>query len=135
MLLSIPYVGFDRPATGEAAGEARLRITAFAAEHGADATQQADVALAVTEAVTNAIIHAYPPGRHGLVHIAADVEDDDLEIVITDDGHGLQPGRSPGLGAGLSIIAETADQFVIRERDPNGIELWMRFYLNRDDTS
>jgi hypothetical protein len=39
------------------------------------------------------------------------------------------PARRPGLGAGLSIIAETTNDFAIREHQPRGIELWMRFDL------
>jgi anti-sigma regulatory factor (Ser/Thr protein kinase) len=133
VLLSVPYVGFDRAAMPATVGEARERITALAAEYGAGCRIQADVALAVSEAVANAVMHAYPPGRAGLVRVAADIEDGDLEIVVTDDGSGFRPGSSPGLGAGLSIIAQTAHEFVIRERDPHGIELWMRFQLKRDD--
>jgi anti-sigma regulatory factor (Ser/Thr protein kinase) len=127
--LNVPYLGLDRAALPEAAGEARRRITEFAGAHGADRQLQADIALAVSEAVTNAIVHAYPPGRVGSVSIAADIEQGDLEIVVTDDGDGFRPGTSPGLGAGLSIIAETASDFAIRERRPRGTELWMRFDL------
>jgi serine/threonine-protein kinase RsbW len=133
VLLTVPFVGFDRAATPEATRDARRRVTAFAAENGADRRLQTDIALAVTEAVTNAIIHAYPPGRAGRVQVAADVEGGDLEIVVSDDGEGFRPGSSPGLGAGLSIIAEIAHQFGLRERDPNGVEIWMRFHLDAND--
>jgi anti-sigma regulatory factor (Ser/Thr protein kinase) len=132
VLLTVPFVGFDRAATPEAARDARQRITAFAADHGADRRLQADIALAVTEAVTNAIMHAYPGGRAGQVQVVADVEGGDLEIVVCDDGDGIRPGSSPGLGAGLSIIAETAHEFGLRERDPRGLEIWMRFHLHAD---
>ena len=132
MRLDVPYVALDREALPEMVGEARRRITEMAAAAGADRRLQADIALAVTEAVTNAIVHAYPPGRAGSVSIAADFEEGDLEIVITDDGDGFRPGGSPGLGAGLSIIAETTHAFVIREREPRGVELWMRFHVRPD---
>jgi serine/threonine-protein kinase RsbW len=130
--LDVPYVALDREALPEMVGEARRRITEMAAANGADRRLQADIALAVSEAVTNAIVHAYPPGRAGSVSIAADLEEGDLEIVIIDDGDGLRPGASPGLGAGLSIIAETAHAFVIREREPHGVEFWMRFHVRPD---
>lgn len=132
MLLAIPYTALDREAVPETVSEARRRISAFAAENGADRRLVADIALAVTEALANVVIHAYPPGRPGLVRVAADVEDDDLEVVVVDDGLGFRPGPSPGLGAGLSIVAEAAHEFVVREREPRGIELWMRFRLRRD---
>ena len=127
--LHVPYLGLERAALPETAGEVRRRITEFAAAHGADLRLQADIALAVTEAVTNVIVHAYPAGRGGTLMLAADIEEDELEIVVTDEGEGFRPGTSPGLGAGLSIIAETASDFAIREHAPRGIELWMRFDL------
>lgn len=130
MLITVPYIAFDRAALPETVRDARRRISAFAADHGATPLLVADVALAVTEALTNVVRHAYPAGRAGLVRLEADVEEDDLEIVIIDDGAGFRSGSSPGLGAGLSIVAETAHDFVIRERDPHGVELWMRFRLN-----
>jgi serine/threonine-protein kinase RsbW len=129
LVVNVPYLGLTGPALPETAGEARRRITEFASAHGADRRLQADIALAVTEAVANVIIHAYPPGRVGTLAIAADIEEGDLEVVVTDEGEGFRPGTSPGLGAGLSIIAETATEFAIREHQPRGIELWMRFEL------
>jgi serine/threonine-protein kinase RsbW len=129
--LRVPYLGLNRAALPETAGEARRRITEFASAHGADRRLQADIALAVTEAVANVIVHAYPPGRVGTLSIAADIEEGELEIVVTDEGEGFRPGTSPGLGAGLSIIAETAKEFAIREHEPRGTELWMRFDLAR----
>jgi serine/threonine-protein kinase RsbW len=127
--ITVPYLGLDRAALPETAGEVRRQLTEFAAAHGASRWLQADIALAVTEAVTNVIVHAYPAGRGGSLFIAADIEQGELEIVVTDHGEGFRPGTSPGLGAGLSIIAETTSEFAIREHPPTGIELWMRFTL------
>jgi serine/threonine-protein kinase RsbW len=129
--LKVPYLGLEGAALPETAREFRRRITAFASAHGADRRLQADIALAVTEAVTNVIVHAYPPGRAGSLSIAADIEEGELEVVVTDEGEGFRPGGAPGLGAGLSIIAETATEFAIREHEPRGVELWMRFDLGR----
>src|SRR5690348_12419677 len=57
--------------------------------------------------------------------VFADVDDDTLEIVVADSGRGLHSlPRTPGLGAGLNIIAECADEFAIRERLPEGVEVW-----------
>jgi anti-sigma regulatory factor (Ser/Thr protein kinase) len=131
VLVTVPYIALDREAVPEMVGEARRRVSTFAADNGANDRLVADIALAVTEAVANVVMHAYPRGRAGLVRVAADIEDDDLEVVVVDDGLGLRPGPSPGIGAGLAILAETAHEFVVREREPHGIELWMRFRLSR----
>jgi anti-sigma regulatory factor (Ser/Thr protein kinase) len=127
--IHVPYLGLNRAALPETVGEVRRRITAFAAAHGADRRRQSNIALAVSEAVTNVIVHAYPADRVGSISIAADIEQGELEIVVVDTGDGFRPGTAPGIGAGLSIIAETADEFAIREHWPRGIELWMRFTL------
>jgi anti-sigma regulatory factor (Ser/Thr protein kinase) len=68
----------------------------------------ADIKLAVTEACTNVVVHAYPNGD-GLLDVVADVDGTELMIIVADDGHGLKPGlASPGLGLGLPMIATLA---------------------------
>ena len=59
-----------------------------------------DVKLAVTEACTNAVVHAYPDGE-GPLEVAAYVQDDRLMLVVRDEGRGIVPRTdSPGLGLG-----------------------------------
>jgi anti-sigma regulatory factor (Ser/Thr protein kinase) len=89
-----------------------------------------DLRLAVSEAVGNAVLHAYDEGERGEIHFAADIEDGSLEIVISDDGHGFRSGSSEGLGLGLGIIANVCADFSIRQRAPRGTEVWMRFLLD-----
>jgi serine/threonine-protein kinase RsbW len=125
----VPLVSLDADAVARSVGDVRRRLVAFACELGADRDLQARVALAVTEAATNVVMHAYRDAGPRPLHVTADFEDGDLEVVVADEGEGLRPRRSPGLGAGLGIIAETSDEFVVREREPAGVELWMRFHL------
>jgi serine/threonine-protein kinase RsbW len=125
----VPLVRLDAEAVAWAVGDARRRLVAFAAEVGADRELQARIALAVSEAATNVVVHAYPDAGPRPLHVAADFEDGDLEVVVADQGEGLRTRRSPGMGAGLGIIAETAEELVVREREPAGVELWMRFHL------
>jgi serine/threonine-protein kinase RsbW len=127
--IAVPLVRLDAEAVAWAVGDARRRLVAFAAEVGADRELQARIALAVSEAATNVVVHAYPDAGPRPLHVAADFEDGDLEVVVADQGEGLRTRRSPGMGAGLGIIAETADELVVREREPAGVELWMRFHL------
>ena len=128
--IAVPVISLDADAVARSVGAARRWMVAFAAELGADRDLQARVALAVSEAATNVVVHAYPDAGPRPLHVAADFEEGDLEIVVADQGEGLRRRRSPGLGAGLGIIAETCDEFVVRERDPAGVELWMRFHVN-----
>jgi anti-sigma regulatory factor (Ser/Thr protein kinase) len=128
--LTVPFVRMDVEAVARCVGEVRRRLIAFASEVGADRELQARVALAVSEAVTNVVVHAYPRAGSRPLSVEADFEDGDLEVVVGDEGEGLRSRRSPGMGAGLGVIAETCDEFVIREREPAGVELWMRFEVH-----
>jgi anti-sigma regulatory factor (Ser/Thr protein kinase) len=104
-------------------------VVAFAASNGIDGKLLGDIGLVVSEAVGNVVAHAYENDDDdpGGVHIAADVEDSSLEIVVADDGLGIRDGESSGLGLGLSLIADTCADFAIRERAQGGTEVWMRF--------
>jgi serine/threonine-protein kinase RsbW len=100
------------PAVPTAAGAIRSDVAAIARECGLDEDQVADVRLAVSEAATNAVIHAYrnwPNQVEGTVTAKAYVLDDELRIIIADDGAGMAPRTdSPGLGMGLPLIATLA---------------------------
>jgi anti-sigma regulatory factor (Ser/Thr protein kinase) len=92
-----------------------------------------DVDLAVTEAATNVVVHAYrdrPSGAApGVLRVAARVEDLALHVNVADDGVGPSPRLdSPGLGLGLGIIARLADVLQIEQANP-GTRVTMRFRL------
>ena len=60
----------------------------------------------------------------------ADYEDSAIEIIVADDGVGLNADvDSEGLGLGLGLIAKSAARFNARPRDPRGTEIWMRFEI------
>lgn len=117
------------PAVPEAVPVLRHAAADFAAEHGADADLCGDIALAVSEAVTNAVkhsrVHAEEP-----VRLTAAVADDWLEIQVTDRGAGFGLRESDGLGLGLPTIARLAAQLTISQ-EGLGTELCMRFPLPR----
>ena len=82
--------------------------------------------------MSNAVRHAYDPGETGRVHVAADVENAALEVVVGDEGHGFRPGHDDtAAGLGLSVIASSTADFGIAQREPRGTEVWMRFLLPR----
>jgi len=89
------------------------------------------VKLAVSEAVTNAVVHAYVGARRpGAVRVAAWLEDDSLLVEVSDDGGGMMPRLdSPGLGIGLPFIADTADTLDIGSSPRGGAQLRMTFAL------
>jgi serine/threonine-protein kinase RsbW/stage II sporulation protein AB (anti-sigma F factor) len=85
--------------------------------------------LAVSEAVTNAVVHAYVDApQPGLVRVAASIEGDSLLVEVCDDGSGMMPRLdSPGLGVGLPVIAHNADTLDIGNSPCGGTRLRMSF--------
>ena|SRR5579859_1983733 len=118
------------PAIAESVPCARQAVVAFARQAGAEEEQLENVRLAVSEAITNVVRHAYPPGEPGTVTVEAARAGEELWVLVSDDGHGLQDrSHSPGLGLGLALIASAADDFALVKRAVRGIELCMRFGL------
>lgn len=119
------------PAVPASIGPVRRAVSAFAAVYDTAPHLRADIALAVSEAVTNAILHGHGGGdAQALIHVVVDYEEDALEVVVADSGIGLDADvRSAGLGLGLGLIARSAARFAARPRDPAGTEIWMRFEI------
>lgn len=107
----------------------RRRASQFAAEQGVGRDVVADVALAVSEAVTNAVKYANVAGGEAKVELSAAAGDGWLEVKVRDRGEGFGKGSSDGLGLGLAIIARLcADLKIVQEGD--GTEVQMRFPLS-----
>jgi serine/threonine-protein kinase RsbW/stage II sporulation protein AB (anti-sigma F factor) len=88
------------------------------------------VALAVTEAITNAVVHAYvdrdEPGD--IEVIVQRLPDAGLEILVCDEGRGMMPRPdSPGIGLGLPMVATLAERFEIQARADGGTRVLMAF--------
>ena len=102
--------GFDLnvPATAENVAVVRHAFGGLGEALHLDEHLIADIKLAVTEACTNVVVHAYPDGG-GQMDISAEVDGSMLMIVVADHGSGLLPRLdSPGLGLGLPLIATLA---------------------------
>ena len=104
----------------------RIGLVAFAAEHGAGAHAQADIALAASEGLTNAVLHAFTTQAPGTMGLLARVVTDRLHVRIVDDGSGMGVRvDSPGLGVGLTVIAAVTSSLELR-RGPGGKGTEMR---------
>jgi anti-sigma regulatory factor (Ser/Thr protein kinase) len=89
-----------------------------------------DIRLAVTEACTNAFVHAYEAGQHAPLHVTAATTPDAVEIAIRDWGTGFRvDGETGGLGLGLPLLHELAKRVEVIEMPDAGIEVRMRFEL------
>ena len=67
---------------------ARVTVAAFAAQLNPTLEEVADIRTAVSEAVTNAIIHGYPEGIHTVV-VRVRLEERQLEVWVIDEGVGI----------------------------------------------
>jgi anti-sigma regulatory factor (Ser/Thr protein kinase) len=107
------------PALPEVIGGLRHEIVAFARWLGADDDLCQNLALAVGEGLNNTAIHAYPDGKTGLVHVEAwHDQHGQLLVRIKDEGIGMVPRPdSPGLGLGLPLMAQMADEVQVADRD------------------
>jgi anti-sigma regulatory factor (Ser/Thr protein kinase) len=86
------------------------------------------IEIAVSEAVTNAVVHAYARRPGDVVVTAHMPKGDGLVVDVLDDGDGLVPrADSPGLGLGLALIAQLTDAFEVREPAHGGTMVHMRF--------
>jgi anti-sigma regulatory factor (Ser/Thr protein kinase) len=117
------------PAIPDSVPRARAAVVGFALAAGATGEQLDGVRLAASEAITNAVLHAYL-GASGSFQVTASYIPDELWLLVADDGRGLQPGGDRGgLGLGLAVIAQLADEFQITRRSSGGTGLQMRFRL------
>ncbi|HXQ89549.1 MAG TPA: ATP-binding protein [Solirubrobacterales bacterium] len=121
--------GFEltMPAEPASVPALRRRASQFAAAEGAGRLVVEDIALAVSEAVTNAVKYA-GADEGGVVELLGSRRGDSLEVIVRDRGEAFGKGSPDGLGLGLAIIARLcSDLKIVQEGD--GTEVRMRFPL------
>jgi serine/threonine-protein kinase RsbW len=122
-------------ATRAAPGKGRQVIREFALQ--AQPTEHAlgSIAVCVSEAMTNVVVHAYrdmpSPGQ---IDMEAELDGDSLTVRIGDQGHGLEPRiDSSGLGLGLPLISKFSAASEVTSSDDGGTEVIMRFDLREQE--
>jgi anti-sigma regulatory factor (Ser/Thr protein kinase) len=105
-------------------------VAEFATAQGAADGNLWAIKLAVSEAVTNAVVHAGQDSDRGdVLALEADVRDGMLRVTVSDRGGGMRPRvDSPGVGLGLGIIATVTEHVEITETNP-GVRLTMTFAI------
>jgi serine/threonine-protein kinase RsbW len=107
----------------------RHAVVALAEARGIASELREDIALAVSEACTNVVMHAYRD-RHGPgpLTVEAYLADRHFVVVVADQGTGMAPRTdSPGLGVGLGLIGRLAQHTEIAGSDPAGTTVTMSF--------
>lgn len=134
-------VSFDAKSVNE--GLARMIVTAFMADMNPTLDQIADVKTAVSEAVTNAIIHGYEEeGKQ--VELTCDQNGQQLVVTVEDHGVGIENLKKamqpfytskPELersGMGFAFMEAFMDKVEVRSKKGEGTRVVMWKYIERD---
>jgi serine/threonine-protein kinase RsbW len=131
-----PDVRLTMPARPEGVAVVRQALAGMADALDFDATVLADMKMAVSEACTNVVVHAYEDGD-GMLEVDMMADEGGLTIRVRDHGTGIQPHPQPArdvpaLGLGLPLIAALSDAFELHGSSGQGTEVRMKFNYARD---
>jgi anti-sigma regulatory factor (Ser/Thr protein kinase) len=134
--MAAPDVRLSMPARPEGVAVVRQALAGMADALAFDANVVADMKMAVSEACTNVVVHAYD-AEAGVLEVDMTAGDEGLTIHVRDHGSGIKPraDRSrdvPALGLGLPLIAALSDAFELHGSTGQGTEVRMTFNYARD---
>jgi serine/threonine-protein kinase RsbW len=117
------------PAEARFVAPARQAVTSLARRAGMSQDAVGDLAIAVSEAITNGVMHALAT----FVDVEAETVDGALVVTITDDGVGMRPRLdSPGLGLGLTLMGRLCGRVHVGPGpDGKGTAVRMSFAIDR----
>lgn len=132
----INQVKFSIPCRSVNEGFARTAVAAFAAQLDPTIEELNDIKTAVSEAVTNAIVHAYPD-KLGEIRLTVGLFEGGVDIVVKDFGCGIpdikqamQPlyttGGSDRSGLGFTVMGSLMDMVRVTSREGKGTSVRMR---------
>jgi serine/threonine-protein kinase RsbW len=105
---------WELPAVPPSVAAMRHHAASFAVAAGAPETMVYAVELAVSELVTNVVLHAYVGREPGSVSVRCQGDGGRIAMEVADDGVGVAPrDDSPGVGHGLALVGGLADTLEI----------------------
>ena len=129
-MLSVPRFRARYAADASCVGVIRGEVNAVARELGIQGEQLGDVALAVSEGATNAVVHGSAGRDNPQVGLRVDVGDREMLVTISDEGDGLTSRPrvvdETSMGAGLAIIVAVTGRLDMRSGS-EGTELRLTF--------
>ena len=117
------------PAKPEYITLVRLALTGLAHLRPLNDEMLGDLKLAVTEACSNSVRHAYANASDGVVDVVYELRSDRLVVEVADSGQGFAHTESPTReeldegGLGIAIIQSVADEFEVGRRNGGGSRL------------
>jgi serine/threonine-protein kinase RsbW len=131
-----PDIELLLPARAENVAIVRHAFGALGEALNVDPQTLSDILLAVTEACTNVVVHAYADGREGPLEVLATLLEEELMVVVRDEGPGIVPRPdSPGLGLGLPLIASLAETVQLGHDAQKRTEVRMTFSLASSESA
>jgi anti-sigma regulatory factor (Ser/Thr protein kinase) len=125
-------VRLNLPARPENVAVVRHVLGAFAEALHLPNEAVEDMRLAVTEACTNVVRHAYDDDEPGQLEIIIRPDGEVLQIIVSDHGRGIGPSPdTAGPGLGLPLIAALVDALEIEHAEDSGSRLAMSFDFRR----
>ena len=136
------YMILDFPSRSTNEAFARSAVACFAAQMDPTLEELGDIRTAVSEAVTNCIVHAYP-NQIGIITLRCrSLKDNVLDIVIKDKGVGIQDveqarratfttGGAERSGMGFTIMESFMTSFEVTSAPGKGTTVHMRRKLQR----
>lgn len=125
-----PVSRWEIPPDPRHVGVVRRQVATFASRAGIDVPALTDVQVAVSDAVTHAILHADAARGGGCVRVDAEDAGDELIVRVLEPGSGsAEQPNCPVLGPRLSMIAALAQVFGVRRCEGGATELRMHFAI------
>jgi serine/threonine-protein kinase RsbW len=120
------------PAEVSSVSTARHKVVDWLRQHSTPDPPLSDIALVLSEAMSNAVMHAYVGHPEpGDIHVAVRIERDEVMVAVEDHGNGLSPRPdSPGLGYGLALMMALSERFEAQTAERRGTRL--RLWFSRD---
>ena len=136
------YMTLDFPSRSANEGFARSAVACFAAQMDPTLEELGDIRTAVSEAVTNCIVHAYPNGIGNISVRCRILKDNVLDVVIKDKGVGIEDlekarkpmyttGGADRSGMGFTIMESFMTSFSVVSEPQKGTTVHMRRKIQR----
>jgi len=136
------YMTLEFPSRSTNEGFARSAVACFAAQMDPTLEELGDIRTAVSEAVTNCIVHAYPNGIGNIYIRCRILKDNVLDVVIKDRGVGIEDlekarkpmyttGGADRSGMGFTIMESFMTSFSVVSKPGKGTTVHMRRKLQR----
>jgi len=123
---------------------ARVAVAAFVSQIDPTIEELIEIKTALSEAVTNSIIHAYDKNEEGIIELNCTINDYTVEMIIEDHGVGIEDinqAREPLFtskpeqersGMGFTVMETFVDEMDVQSLPGEGTKVTLKKTLNRD---